>query len=279
MNDNDEFQAVRGTLGANRATLQRGASCALTRVGTALRAAQPSFEPSPLCARLPPAREGRETASLSLHSGCGSTRAPLGIGNPPMTPETQRVLRFFDEYIFGFMRNDIDAAIRGKANFLAALGLVSYTEVLGGLVTGNAGGKRVCCRKLSRLFAVSGKRLQALETKGVDLYDTVRCGLVHQYFIKGGATIWMNANAPCGIFAGMDAPTYFIVNVYRDHFFAGAARYRNELIDATNAVLRANFESGARAIGFKDWGGRVCRAWHVTMSVQVRQPGFRRAEG
>ncbi len=24
---------------------------------------------------------------------------------------------------------------------------------------------------------------------------------------------------------------------------------------------------------------RVCRAWHVTMSVQVRQPGFRRAEG
>lgn len=24
---------------------------------------------------------------------------------------------------------------------------------------------------------------------------------------------------------------------------------------------------------------RVCRAWHVTMSVKVRQPGIRRAEG
>ncbi len=24
---------------------------------------------------------------------------------------------------------------------------------------------------------------------------------------------------------------------------------------------------------------RVCRAWHVTMAVEVRQPGFRRAEG
>ncbi|AEG01358.1 hypothetical protein Metme_2979 [Methylomonas methanica MC09] len=24
---------------------------------------------------------------------------------------------------------------------------------------------------------------------------------------------------------------------------------------------------------------RVCRAWHVTMSVKVRQPGVRRAEG
>lgn len=169
-----------------------------------------------------------------------------------MTPATQRVLRFFDEYIFGFMRNDIDAAIRGKANFLAALGLVSYTEVLGGLVTGNAG-KRGCAAENFRAFLpYLGSDYQALETKGVDLYDTVRCGLVHQYFIKGGATIWMNANAPCGIFAGMDAPTYFIVNVYRDHFFSGAARYRNELIDAANAVLRANFESGARAIGFKD---------------------------
>ena len=31
----------------------------------------------------------------------------------------------------------------------------------------------------------------------------------------------------------------------------------------------------ARAGGLR----RVCRAWHVTMSVEVRQPGFRRAEG
>ncbi len=28
-----------------------------------------------------------------------------------------------------------------------------------------------------------------------------------------------------------------------------------------------------------DQPGRVCRAWHVTMEVQVRQPGIRRAEG
>lgn len=168
-----------------------------------------------------------------------------------MTPETQRVLRFFDEYVFGFMCNDIDAAIRGRANFLAALGLVSYTEVLGGLVTGNAG-KRGCAAENFRAFLpYLGSDYQALETKGVDLYDTVRCGLVHQYFIKGGATIWMNANAPCGIFAGQIEPTYFIVNVYRDHLFSGAARYRNELIDGANATLLKNFENGVRDIGAK----------------------------
>ena len=37
------------------------------------------------------------------------------------------------------MRSDINAAIAGKANYLTALGLVSYTEVLGGLRTGKLG--------------------------------------------------------------------------------------------------------------------------------------------
>ncbi len=58
-----------------------------------------------------------------------------------MTELQKRILAVFDEYIFGFMRTDINAAITGKANYLAALGLVTYTEVLGafeqeGLVRG-----------------------------------------------------------------------------------------------------------------------------------------------
>jgi len=168
-----------------------------------------------------------------------------------MLAQSERVLRFFDEYVFGFMRNDIDAAVRGNANFLAALGLVSYTEVLGGLVTGNVG-KRGCAAENFRAFLpYLGTDYQTFEAKGVNLYDTVRCGLVHQYFIKGGATIWMNANAPCGIFSSPNGPTYFIVNVYRDHLFSGAARYRNELIDGSNAMLVANFENGVKDIGLK----------------------------
>jgi len=38
--------------------------------------------------------------------------------------------------------------------------------------------------------------------------------------------------------------------------------------------------NSAQSDGFAAAGlNRVCRAWHVTMSVKVRQPGFRRAEG
>lgn len=59
-----------------------------------------------------------------------------------MTPLLKAILHIFDEYVFGFMRSDIDAAIRGNANYLASLGLVSYTEVLGGLRTGKLGLKR-----------------------------------------------------------------------------------------------------------------------------------------
>jgi len=51
--------------------------------------------------------------------------------------EIIRIHNFFKEYIFGFMFDDIKVAIIGKANFLAALGLMEYTEVLGGFVTGN----------------------------------------------------------------------------------------------------------------------------------------------
>lgn len=97
-----------------------------------------------------------------------------------MNQQSERALRFFDEYVFGFMRSDIDAAIRGKANFLAALGLVSYTEVLGGLVTGNLGKRSQCGANFRAFLPYLGTDYKALETRGIDIYDTVRCGLVHQ---------------------------------------------------------------------------------------------------
>lgn len=168
-----------------------------------------------------------------------------------MLPQAERILRFFDEFVFGFMRSDIDVAIRGNANFLAALGLVTYTEVLGGLVTGNAGKNRHASKNFRAFLPYLGKDYKTFDIKGIDIYDTVRCGLVHQYFIKGDSAIWMRASSPCGIIASSNGPTHFLVNVYRDHFFSGATQYRNELLDGSNSTLVANFVKGVQAIGFK----------------------------
>lgn len=166
-----------------------------------------------------------------------------------MSPLLKAILHIFDEYVFGFMRSDIDAAIRGNANYLAALGLASYTEVLGGLRTGKLGIRNRAAANFKAFIPYLGKHYEDLQSRGIDIYDIVRCGLVHNYFIKGDSTIWMRATAPCGIIASPGGPTYFIVNVYRDYFFVGATRFRDEILEDSDPTLVANFQKGMRQIG------------------------------
>jgi hypothetical protein len=169
-----------------------------------------------------------------------------------ITPLEKRILAVFDEYIFGFMRSDIAAAVRGKANYLAALGLVSYTEVLGGLRTGNLGLKFHSKKDFEAFIPYLGKEYESLLAREIDLYDIVRCGLVHSYFIKGESTIAMHATAPCGIVASAGGPTYFYVSVYSADFFAGATRFRNEILEGGDPSLAGNFEKGMKEIGVWD---------------------------
>ena len=166
-----------------------------------------------------------------------------------MSPQMKRVLRFFDEYVFGFMRSDIDAAIRGNANYLCALGLVSYTETLGGLVTGNLALRKYSGANFRAFLPYLGAEYQAFKARGIDIYDVVRCGLVHEYFIKGGPPVWTRARGSCGIISSPGGPTHFIVEDYRDHFFAGATQYRNDLLGGAKKHLTENFEKGIKRIG------------------------------
>lgn len=166
-----------------------------------------------------------------------------------MTPLEKAVLHFFDEYVFGFMRSDIHAAIRGEANYLAALGLATYTEVLGGLRTGQLGVQGQGRANFDAFLPYLGRDYEDLVAKGVDLYGWVRCGLVHNYFIKGDATIWMRAQAPCGVIANPDGLTYFIVNVYSSHLFSGGARFRDEILEGADPTLANNFQAGLARVG------------------------------
>ena len=86
-----------------------------------------------------------------------------------MDSTVKQILHSFDEYIFGFMRADIDAAIRGNANYLAALGLVSYTEVLGGLRTGNLGLRNHSSKNFNAFLPYLGKEYLDYARKNIDL--------------------------------------------------------------------------------------------------------------
>jgi hypothetical protein len=169
-----------------------------------------------------------------------------------MTPLLRSILHTFDEYVFGFMRSDINAAMRGNANFLAALGLVSYTEVLGGLRTGKLGLIGKSQHNFNAFLCYMGDEYMQFQKKDINIYDVVRCGLVHNYFIKGDATIWMHAGTGSntrGIVASPNGTTHFFVNVYRDDFFAGATKYRDEILDASDPTLAENFRQGMDQIG------------------------------
>ena len=108
------------------------------------------------------------------------------------------------DYIF----KDIQTAIDGNANYLAALGLATYTENLGGLYCGDLQGNlgdhymsfinnyfHQCYGKVDIQLKASG-----ITSRKHPMYEIVRSGLVHEYFMKTESIVTIGAsNATCGI--------------------------------------------------------------------------------
>lgn len=73
-----------------------------------------------------------------------------------------------------------------EANFLVALGLSAYTEIIGGLVTGNLRNPGSGKKNYEAFLSYMGSHYVTLQDT-IDLYTGVRCGLVHEYFVKNTA--------------------------------------------------------------------------------------------
>ncbi|MBI4185905.1 MAG: hypothetical protein HY530_00160 [Chloroflexi bacterium] len=122
----------------------------------------------------------------------------------------------FKRFIFGFIFNDIDQCIKAKANYVVALALLSYTEYLVALVSGKIGlqgdgGKSF--GKALEYFPGEYKRVDdsiviqyrdkagglVLDKTGKPkqergIYKLFRCGLAHEYFMKGVGRVNNNEN-------------------------------------------------------------------------------------
>ena len=121
----------------------------------------------------------------------------------------QDAISYLDTVRKFVIENDIPAAIKGNANYLTALGLSTYTEVLGGLCCGDLSRKKT---KLSQNYISFIKDffhpdymkvnndLKNGNLKG--LYGVVRSGLSHEYFIKKVSKIEMD-NPPQSITCGI----------------------------------------------------------------------------
>lgn len=111
-------------------------------------------------------------------------------------------LDLYREYIY----RDIQKAIKSRSNYLAALGLSTFTEVFGGfyrgdLSQGNSANNynEFIKEFFPKPYSEIDDKLRGANLKG--LYKQVRCGLVHEYLIGGNFMVIRKSRDPlnCGI--------------------------------------------------------------------------------
>ena len=157
--------------------------------------------------------------------------------------EKEQIKDFFKEYVFGFMCGDIKKAMEQGCNFLSALGLVAYTEIMGRLVTGTLGERGYSKESFCSFLKYMGEKYVELD-RLYDLYTKVRCGLVHEYFIVGPSTISMDIIEALETGIKIDKETgitYFYVPAYFENFKEAAKKYLGELLAEENVEMRRNF--------------------------------------
>lgn len=153
---------------------------------------------------------------------------------------------FFSEYVYGFIAGDIqreiDSARDGEpaGNFLCALALLCYTEVLGGVQRGTLA-QRQGRANFEAFFGSLGPVYAALLRGGLDAYQVFRCGMAHEYFVKGEATVTMLKGVePSGVAKDPASGRYFFcVERYFDDFMVAARRLHTSMLsDPAGALPR-----------------------------------------
>jgi hypothetical protein len=173
------------------------------------------------------------------------------------TISLSEALRFLDTFCEFVIINDIPAAINGQANYLAALGLSTYTEVLGGLYCGDLSGKGKDLNKhytsfIRDFFHPDYMKVNSnLINDGLKgLYGAVRSGLTHEYFIKKISKVEMNNPTPlnCGITYDKNSSPQiiFYVTQYFSDFKIAIKEYYKKL--KGDQYVLTNFSSALHSI-------------------------------
>ena len=153
----------------------------------------------------------------------------------------QEVKRYFDEYVFGFIKGDIQREINlarsgdSGGNFLAALGLLCYTEFMGTMILKGQGAP---AKRFNAFFRLMGEDYkQLIDVKQVNVYRIFRCGMAHTYFAKNCDIKMLNTNYPAGIVIKPDGKYLFIVEKYFKDFMDACSRLYNDMITEQNPYL------------------------------------------
>jgi hypothetical protein len=104
----------------------------------------------------------------------------------------------------------------GGGNFIAALGLLCYTEV-GGLLKFNhrdASGRPNAGRNFNDFFDELGPAYKTFRASH-KVYDIFRCGMAHEFYVKQSCTIGIRVVSPnAGIGLDVHGKYYFAIEQY-----------------------------------------------------------------
>ncbi|MDD4984721.1 MAG: hypothetical protein PHQ43_02865 [Dehalococcoidales bacterium] len=152
--------------------------------------------------------------------------------------------RYFNEYILppkGYIycdiKREIDLARAGESggNFIAALGLLCYTEFMGKILLKNRESYTKQFKAFLRLMGEDYKQL--IDTKEIDVYKIFRSGMVYSYFANDCDIKMLNDNFPSGIIIKSDGKYLFIVEKYFEDFINACQRLFHSLISEEDMVL------------------------------------------
>ncbi len=131
-----------------------------------------------------------------------------------------------DKEPYHWMVNDLYRGIQAEQNYLVALGIFSYSEILGREISDSInkkGGGSDCFREFTE------KYIGYEFTDWENIFDDIRNGLAHRYFIKNrlGTICNDNGDLPCGIVENADKIDIHI-NTYFRHFVKGLKKYLDQ---------------------------------------------------
>ncbi len=110
----------------------------------------------------------------------------------------------------------------GGANFMATLGLLCYTEFVGKLKFSHLSPSK----NFNDFFDELGEDYKSFR-RSHNVYNILRCGLAHEYFIKKDCTIAMFSDSPMGVLF-QNNRYIFIVKKYFEDFKRAFEIFENE---------------------------------------------------
>jgi len=153
----------------------------------------------------------------------------------------------FDQY-FGrylqFMYDGIESTMHEKTAYSCALLLSTYTEVMGGLVTGNLKAEGNAKTNYVAFLPFLGESYVTLH-KEYDLYKWVRSKLVHEFSPKPNYIIWVNKSITnkSGIDI-IDGNLDFNLREYYRDFRCGVEKYKLQF--NSSGMIINNFQKAIR---------------------------------